>query len=185
MPQVATQPPAAFLPEAGITPCDGMRLRSHLGSLLSQADAVLPSHSREVLPTVQRHENGPRAPGAPFCDWEAECKRTGLCRVRHLQRRAGKAPVTGLQMKDKTGFGVWSSCGCCVSPSCRPTQSTSSPTRSLNPKAQRSLPPEPSRSPNYSKRLFHCSAHFHKTCGDDTFSLFHQLHVSTEACPAS
>lgn len=167
-----------------------MRLRSHLGSLLSQADAVLPSHSREVLPTVQRHENGPRAPGAPFCDWEAECKRTGLCRVRHLQRRAGKAAVTGLkpaflslhssqnqefgdltceflQMKDKTGFGVWSSCGCCVSPSCRPTQSTSSPTRSLNPRAQRSLPPEPSRSPNYSKRLFHCSAHFHKTCGDD------------------
>lgn len=70
-----------------------MGLQSDLGSLIPQADAVLPSHSREVLPTVQCHENGPRPPRTPFCDWEAERKRTGLCRVRHLQRRAGKAPV--------------------------------------------------------------------------------------------
>lgn len=64
---------------------------SDLGSLISQADAVLPSHSWQVLPAVQRHENGPRAPRTPFCDREAERKRAGLRRIRHLQRRAGEA----------------------------------------------------------------------------------------------
>lgn len=47
-----------------------------------------------------------------------------------------------------------------VSLSCRPTQSTSSPTRSLNLRVQRSPTLEQSRSLNYSRNFFDCSANF-------------------------
>lgn len=59
----------------------------------SQTDAVLSSHSGEVLPTVQCHEDGPRPPRTPLGDRAAERQRPGLRRVRHLQRRAGKQTV--------------------------------------------------------------------------------------------
>ena len=60
-----------------------------LSPLHQQADAVLPGDPREVLPPVQRHEDGPRPPRTPLCDWPAQRQRPGLRRVCHLPRRAG------------------------------------------------------------------------------------------------
>lgn len=55
-----------------------------------QADVVLQGDAGEVLPAVQRHEDGPRPAGTPLRHRSAQCQRAGVRRVRHLQGRAGQ-----------------------------------------------------------------------------------------------
>ncbi|CAF88686.1 unnamed protein product, partial [Tetraodon nigroviridis] len=56
---------------------------------LSQADVVLQGDAGEVLPAVQRHEDGPRPPRAPLRHRTAQRQRAGVRAVRHLPGRAG------------------------------------------------------------------------------------------------
>lgn len=59
-----------------------------------QADAFLQGDLGEVLPAVQRHEDGSCPTRTPLGDWPAQRQRAGLRRVRHLQGRAGRKEKT-------------------------------------------------------------------------------------------
>lgn len=61
-----------------------------LFSLSTQAVAVLSCNTGQVFPAVQCYENGPFSPWTSLSYWATQCKWTGIGRICHLQRGAGK-----------------------------------------------------------------------------------------------